>query len=181
MLENVNNTCRNKWIEHNTLAWWTFLYVICAKHKTWMHASRLVEMIKSAFRSRGPEFLIKFFVTYIRPLLECASIIWLPPSVAWCNLLENVQCRFTWHLRGMAELDYEQRLSITLTMAVNLQLFYRSLRSIVFAGRHGWVNPLLLTALRIAPCSLCMAADSDSQRSCWHTVAQLSIIRSCQH
>ena len=68
-------------------------------------------MIMSAFKTRDPAFLVKVFVAYVRPVLEYASTVWSTSSVACCTILENVQRRFTRRLRGMADMDYEQRLS----------------------------------------------------------------------
>ena len=94
---------------------------------TALKASTLVEIIMTVFGSLDPEFLVKVYVTYIRPELEYASTIWPLPSVAYCTVLKNVQCRFTRHLRGMAEFVYEQHLSVLNLLRLHDQRVYNDM------------------------------------------------------
>ena len=66
-----------------------------------LKATRLVGMVLKAFSSRNVEFMVKISAAYIRPVLEYASIVWSPSSVALIDLLNKVQRRFTKRLRVM--------------------------------------------------------------------------------
>jgi len=78
-----------------------------------LKASRLCGMVLKLFASRDRKFLVRIYLTYIRPCLEYASAVWSPSSVGLSNQLERVQRRFTRRLFGRHPLDYEDRLSAT--------------------------------------------------------------------
>lgn len=54
---------------------------------------------------------MKIFVTYVRPIVEYAAIIWSPYLVKDIMLLETVQRRFTKCLKGQRGLSYDARLT----------------------------------------------------------------------
>ena len=60
-----------------------------------LKATRLVGMVLKAFSTRNIDFMVKIFAAYIRPVLEYASVVWSPFSVALNDLFANVQRRFT--------------------------------------------------------------------------------------
>ena len=62
------------------------------------------------FLNRDPVLMLKFFVTFVRPLLEYASPVWSPCSSADINLLEGVQRYFTNKIPGCRFLSYQLRL-----------------------------------------------------------------------
>ena len=78
---------------------------ICAK------ASRRIGLALSLFQCREPDFMLRLFTTYIRPLIEYAAPIWSPADVGSCVKLERIQRRFTKRVRGLHNLSYEERLS----------------------------------------------------------------------
>ena len=76
-----------------------------------LKANRLLGMVFKLFSSRSRDFLVRIYLTYIRPRLEYASIIWNPSGVGLSKQLENVQRRFTRKLFGDIQLSYEDRLN----------------------------------------------------------------------
>ena len=59
---------------------------------------------------RDPDFIVKLFVSHIRPLLEYCSTLRNPRYVGDCRKLEAVQRRWTKQVSGLGELDYSARL-----------------------------------------------------------------------
>ena len=78
---------------------------VCSKE-----ASRLGKFFK-AFASRDIDFLVAFFKTYVRPVVEFGSIIFNPQKNCATNQIENIQRRFTKRLPGMYEKTYRERLA----------------------------------------------------------------------
>ena len=64
------------------------------------------------FVSRDPKLMTKFFISYVRPLLEFSSPVWSPISSFEINLLEGVQRYFTSRIRDCTGLPYHVRLSL---------------------------------------------------------------------
>ena len=64
-----------------------------------------------AFISRQPALMLKFFITYVRPLLECNSVVWAPQTLACNNKIEGVQRIFTNKIPGCVYLPYSTRLA----------------------------------------------------------------------
>jgi len=67
-------------------------------------------LIRKCFLSNDPGTLVKAFTTYVRPLLEYASVIWSPYHTGDIDKVESVQRRFTKRLAGMQYLSYADRL-----------------------------------------------------------------------
>ena len=57
-------------------------------------------------------FLVKLYITYVRPILENCSAIWSPLLQRDIDLIESVQKRFTKFLPGMYDFNYVDRLRI---------------------------------------------------------------------
>ena len=55
---------------------------------------------------------MKAFVTYVRPILEYATIIWSPYHIKDINNVESVQRRFTKRIAGLRDLTYADRLNV---------------------------------------------------------------------
>ena len=72
--------------------------------------SRCILYLKS-FISRDPKIMLKFFTTYVRPILEYGSPVWTPINTADIAKLENVQRFFTNKIPGCTFLPYHLRLS----------------------------------------------------------------------
>ena len=73
--------------------------------------ARCAIFLKS-FISRDMKTMLKFYTTYVRPILEYGSVVWCPVSSKDINILENVQRFFTNKITGCTYLPYSQRLSI---------------------------------------------------------------------
>ena len=59
---------------------------------------------------RDPENMTRLFKVYVRPHLEYAQSSWSPWTQADCNVLEQVQQRFTRQVSGMGGMSYQERL-----------------------------------------------------------------------
>jgi hypothetical protein len=73
-------------------------------------ASRICNLIHKAFFSRNTNLLVKAFVTYVRPILEYASVVWNPYQLCDINEVEKVQRKFS--KRILPNEPYSQRLKI---------------------------------------------------------------------
>ena len=71
-------------------------------------------------RDKGP--MLTLWNAQVRPILDYCSALWSPEPSNYkeIDLLENTQRTFTRHIKGMAELDYAQRLK-----ALNLSSIQR--------------------------------------------------------
>ena len=69
-------------------------------------------LIIKCFSSHDPKTPFLAFTTYVRPILEYASCMWSPCSFTYVKKVESVQLLFTKRLKGMAELQYSERLAI---------------------------------------------------------------------
>ena len=86
-------------------------------------AHQRANCIYRCFLSKDVDWLIKAFTSYVRPLVEYASPIWNPTTVALIGKIERVQRKYTKRLPGFRSLTYGQRLA-----KINLQsLEYRRL------------------------------------------------------
>ena len=70
---------------------------------------------------RNTTLLVRTFVTYVRPLLECNSVIWSPHHKGDTLSIEQVQRRFTKRLLGLRDLSYEKRLSVLNLQSLELR------------------------------------------------------------
>jgi hypothetical protein len=73
-------------------------------------ASKSAGAIRRAFRSTSRELLWPAFQCYIAPMLIYCSQSWNPSLRSDDNIIENVQRRFTKHLKGLQLLSYYDRL-----------------------------------------------------------------------
>ncbi|MFZ2538165.1 MAG: reverse transcriptase family protein [Oscillospiraceae bacterium] len=69
-------------------------------------------LVRRCFLSRTTDNLIKAYITYIRPLVEYASVIWSPSHITLINAIEKVQKNFTKRLPGLKNYPYSERLNI---------------------------------------------------------------------
>jgi ribonucleases P/MRP protein subunit RPP40 len=69
-------------------------------------------LIHRCFISKDPETLMRAFTTYVRPILEYASVIWSPYRVGEIKQIESVQRTFTKRIAGLASKTYDSRLKL---------------------------------------------------------------------
>ena len=62
------------------------------------------------FQSRDPRLLMDAFITFVRPILEYCSVVWIHAFKDIVRI-EAVQRRFTKRLSGLSKLSYEERLA----------------------------------------------------------------------
>ena len=72
----------------------THIYSIISK------ASRTSGMLFRAFSTRNKAFILKLYVAYVRPILECISVAWNPIGIGLESDIEKVQQTFTKRLCG---------------------------------------------------------------------------------
>ena len=73
-------------------------------------ASYLSYKILKNFTYRDANILTPLFKTLIRPILEYGNSVWTNGLKKYRNLVENVQRKFTKHIKGLNEVPYEDRL-----------------------------------------------------------------------
>ena len=81
-----------------------------------------------SFISRDRDLMLKFYLVYVRPILEYASVVWNPTSVGDINVLESVQRGFTNKIPGCTFLPYSRRLEI---LGINSLQHRRSVSDLV--------------------------------------------------
>ena len=72
-------------------------------------ALRCSGMLFRSFSSRQRAFMLKLFVTYMRPIVEYASSVWNSTQVSFRREVEYVQRRFTRRIRNLKHFSYEKR------------------------------------------------------------------------
>ena len=63
------------------------------------------------FTYRDSNILIPLFKSLTRPILEYGNSVWTNGLKKYRNIIENVQRKFTKHIKGLNETPYEERLS----------------------------------------------------------------------
>ena len=74
-------------------------------------AKLISSRIFRSFINRNPQFLIKMFIVFVRPVLEYNSVVWSPYLIKNIDLLESVQRQYTKRIPGLQQMTYAQRLS----------------------------------------------------------------------
>ena len=72
-------------------------------------ALRCSGMLLRAFSSRQCAFMLKLFVTYVRPIVKYASSVRNPTQVGLRREVEYVQRRFTKKMRNLQYFSFEER------------------------------------------------------------------------
>ena len=67
-------------------------------------------LLFKVFNTRSHKHLVRGFNTYLWPILEYNSVVWLPHLVGDISLLESVQRRFTKRLPGIENFAYRDGL-----------------------------------------------------------------------
>jgi len=71
-----------------------------------------VNMLFRCFVTKKRSFLVRAYITYVRPILEYGCEIWSPHLVKDISLIESVQRSFTRRIRGLNLLSYPERLKV---------------------------------------------------------------------
>jgi len=80
--------------------------------KIYAKASSRAKLILKCFNTRSAAVLLKAFCTFVRPILEYASVIWSPYYKRDIEKLESVQRMFTKRMSGLYRKSYCQRLAL---------------------------------------------------------------------
>ena len=73
-------------------------------------ASSLASNLLRSTVNRSPEFMVKLFVSHVRPILDYCSCVWNVGYLGDSRRIESVQRRWTACVRGLDGMDYGQRL-----------------------------------------------------------------------
>ena len=74
-------------------------------------ASYLNYKILKNFTYRDTNILVPLFKSLVRPILEYGNSVWTNGLKKYRNIVENVQRKFTKHIKGLHETPYEDRLN----------------------------------------------------------------------
>ena len=130
---------------------------------------------------RSPEFLVKAFVTHVRPILDFGSVVWCTRYVGDMNLLENVQRRFTKRIDGFWNMTYSDRLSTLNLFSVKGRLLRNDLVMVwkIFEGMCPGLEDFLVLAplrsLRGHPRKLYVPHQSIDMRERFFSVRVVSV------
>jgi len=83
--------------------------------------------------------LVRAFITYVRPLLECCTPIWSTYSVTMIKRVESVQRAFTKKLPDMNSITYRERLSVLRLESLELRRLKADL-IMCFKSLKGFTN-----------------------------------------
>jgi len=104
-------------------------------------ASSRAKLILKCFQTRSPSILLKAYGTFVRPILEYASVVWSPYKKCDINKIEAVQKYFTKRLGGLGHMSYCQRLSILeldrlhlRRIKADLLLCYKMINNLVYVN-----------------------------------------------
>ena len=75
-------------------------------------ASFINYKILKNFTYRDSNILVPLFKTLVRPILEYGNSVWSNGLKKYRNMIENVQRKFTKHIKGLRDTPYEDRLNI---------------------------------------------------------------------
>ena len=73
-------------------------------------ANQIAGMILYNITNRDKYIMVPLFKALVRPILEYANVVWCPFLKKDKDKVEKVQRRFTKRIKGMKDLNYEQRL-----------------------------------------------------------------------
>ncbi len=74
-------------------------------------ANRMLEMIRRSFTHLDSKMVVQLYTALVRPILEYGNVVWSPHLQKHIQSIEAIQHRATRLVPGMAEFDYETRLS----------------------------------------------------------------------
>ena len=88
------------------------LSIVTPRSRTVDNGKRLAgNLIHKCFYSKDTSSLLSAFKTYVRPIVECNSVVWNPFLIKDITTIEAVQRRFTKRIPEKKHLTYHQCLS----------------------------------------------------------------------
>ena len=90
-------------------------------------SSSKIGLMYRAFSSRDLVFMINFFRTHVRPILEYNCEVWSPFFLQDIDRLENVQRRFTKRIKGLYNSTYSERLHMCMLEPLELRRLKKDL------------------------------------------------------
>ena len=75
-------------------------------------ANAIMGVIRRSFSFLNGNLFKKLYVTFVRPNLEYAQVVWAPHLMKYISMIENVQIRATKLVDGLNDLEYSDRLKI---------------------------------------------------------------------
>ena len=73
-------------------------------------ANSILGQIRRSFTYLNPKLLRQLYVTFVRPILEYAQVVWSPKLRKYIDLIEKVQRGATKLIEGFKNLSYQERL-----------------------------------------------------------------------
>ena len=116
-------------------------------------ANARAKLILKSFLSHDALSLTRAYITFVRPLLEYASLVWSPNFKCDVDLVEGVQRAFTrklFYLCRMAPASYSDRLQLLGLQRLELRRIHSDLL-LMFKLTHGVVNSRLCDVIQRAP------------------------------
>ena len=102
-------------------------------------ASQVAGIIFRAFASKDVCFMVKMFITYIRPILEYNSEVWSPSLLGDIDVVESIQRSYTRRIKNLATISYTDRLNVCKLDPLELRRLKRDM-VLVYKIRHGLVK-----------------------------------------
>ena len=113
-------------------------------------ASQTIGLIRRAFASKNRTFMVKMFISRVRPILEYNCELWSPHNLQDIDRIESVQRSFTSRIHGLVDFSYWDRLSICQLEPLELRRIKRDLL-FLYKIRHGYVKLNFHDFFRFAP------------------------------
>ena len=104
-------------------------------------ASYLNYKILKKFTYRDSDILTPLFKTLVRPILEYGNSVWSNGLKKYKTLIENVQRKFTKHMKGLKDVPYEERLNIIKLPSLEYRLIRGDMIQ-VFKIANNFYDPL---------------------------------------
>ena len=104
-------------------------------------ASYLSYKILKNFTYRDSNILVPLFKTLVRPILEYGNSIWSNGLKKYRNIVENVQRKFTKHIKGLKDTPYEDRLKTIRLPSLEFRLMRGDMIQ-VFKIAHNYYDPI---------------------------------------
>jgi len=73
-------------------------------------AAALAQNLLRSTVNRSPDFMVKLFVSHVRPMLDYCSCLWNVGYLLDSRLIESVQRRWTAQIEGLSNMSYNERL-----------------------------------------------------------------------
>ena len=104
-----------------------YIKILWFKQLAHQRANLIFRSFVSRDVSRDVSLLLRAYLTYVRPLVECNSVVWSPCLKQDIETVERVQRRFTKRLPGFKNLTYTERLKRLKLPSLELRRLYNDL------------------------------------------------------